>query len=154
VDKRLSALTTGKHDPGFTAIPPGIERAVERFLTAVREHSGLYVEWGEGLYGFMHLTFQEYFAARQLVSSYERGRKEIFKRLHQPRWREPILLAVGFLCHQHYDDTDVLLQVIIDNGEKDPYELVLHRNLLFAAACVGDIISVYPRRRRPKMNEA
>jgi len=113
MDKRLSALSTGKHDPGFTAIPPDIERAVERFLTEVREHSGLYVERGEGLYGFMHLTFQEYFAARQLVSSSERGREEILKRLHQPRWREPILLAVGSLSHQYYDDTDALLQVII-----------------------------------------
>jgi hypothetical protein len=146
-DKRLSALSTGQHDPGFTTIPPDIEQAVERFLTAVREHSGLYVERGEGLYGFMHLTFQEYFAARQLVSSSERGREEILKRLHQPRWREPILLAVGSLSHQYYDDTDALLQVIIDNGKQDSYEPVLHRNLLFAAACVGDSISVYPRRR-------
>jgi hypothetical protein len=148
MDKRLSALTTGKHEPGFTAIPPDIERAVERFLTEVREHSGLYVERGEGLYGFMHLTFQEYFAARQLVSSSQRGREEILKRLHQPRWREPILLAVGSLSSQYYEDTDALLQAIIDNGKQDLYEPVLHRSLLFAAACVGDSISVYPRRRQ------
>jgi hypothetical protein len=147
-DKRLLALTTGKHDPGFTKIPPEIERAVERFLTEVWEHSGLYLERGEGLYGFMHLTFQEYFAARHLVSSSIRGREGILKRLHQPRWREPILLAVGSLSHQYYEDTDALLQAIIDNGKQDPFEPVLHRNPLFAAAWVGDSISVYPRRRQ------
>lgn len=42
--------------------------AVHHFLETVREHSGLFVERGEGLYGFMHLTFEEYFTARQLVS--------------------------------------------------------------------------------------
>src|SRR5262249_22685548 len=49
---------------------PSIEtvQEVRRFLKTVREHSGLFVERGNGLYGFMHLTFQEYFVARHLVS--------------------------------------------------------------------------------------
>ena len=48
--------------------------AVLQFLNAIREQSGLFVERGEGLYGFMHLTFEEYFAARYLVSSSVQGR--------------------------------------------------------------------------------
>jgi hypothetical protein len=70
---------------------------VEEFLEKVRQHSGLFVERGENLYGFMHLTFEEFFAARHMVRSVQQARAEILQRLHQPRWREPTLLAVGLL---------------------------------------------------------
>ena len=123
---------------------PSLEtrEAVHHFLETVREHSGLFVERGEGLYGFMHLTFEEYFTARQLVSSSTRARAQILERLHLPRWREPILLAVGSLSKQFYDDTEKLLQAILEAGSA--YAGVLHRDLLFAAACVGDSVNVAP----------
>ncbi len=116
--------------------------AVRQFLDTVREHSGLFVERGEGLYGFMHLTFEEYFTARHLVSSAARARTQILELLHQPRWREPTLLAVGSLSKQFYNDTHELLKAIL--GANSPYEQVLHRDLLFAAACVGDSVNVAP----------
>jgi hypothetical protein len=121
---------------------PSLEtrEAVHQFLETVRQHSGLFVERGEGLYGFMHLTFQEYFTARQLVSSSAKARPQILERLHLPRWREPILLAVGSLSKQFYDDTHDLLRAILNVGSD--YEPVLHRDLLFAAACVGDSVNV------------
>ena len=118
------------------------QEAVQDFLKTVREHSGLFVERGEGLYGFMHLTFEEYFTARQLVSSATRARAQILERLHQPRWREPILLAVGSLSKQFYDDTQDILRAIL--GASSPYETVLHRDLLFAADCIGDSVNVAP----------
>lgn len=116
--------------------------AVQQFLETVREHSGLFVERGEGLYGFMHLTFQEYFTARQLVSDPLIALEEIQHRLHQPRWREPVLLAVGSVSKQFYEYTDKLLRAILEANS--PYEHVLHRDLLFAAACVGDSVNVAP----------
>lgn len=119
---------------------------VRDFLEKVRQHSGLFVERGEGLYGFMHLTFEEYFTARHLVSSSQRARDEILQRLHQPRWREPILLAVGSLSKQYYEDTQGLLEAILAVGS--PYESVLHRDLLFAATCVGDSVNVTVGLRR------
>ncbi len=123
---------------------PSLEtrEAVQTFLETVREHSGLFVERGEGLYGFMHLTFEEYFTARQLVSSATRARGQILDRLHQPRWREPILLAVGSLSKQFYDDTQEILRAILEASS--PYEGVLHRDLLFAADCIGDSVNVAP----------
>lgn len=123
---------------------PSLEtkEAVRNFIETVRQHSGLFVERGEGLYGFMHLTFQEYYTARQLVSSSGRARQQILERLHLPRWREPILLAVGSLSKQFYDDTDDLLRAILDVGSD--YEPALHRDLIFAASCVGDSGNVAP----------
>ena len=57
------------------------------FLDKVREFAGIFVERGEGLYGFMHLTFEEYFAARWLVVNPNTAMSAIRRYLHQPRWR-------------------------------------------------------------------
>ena len=43
---------------------PDIEYEVKKFLQAVHEHTGLFVERAPKRYGFMHLTFEEYYAAR------------------------------------------------------------------------------------------
>jgi hypothetical protein len=136
----ILARERGEKDPE----QPSLEtrEAVQDFLDTVREHSGLFVERGEGLYGFMHLTFEEYFTARQLVSSATRARSQILERLHLPRWREPILLAIGSLSKQFYDDTHDLLSAILEANS--PYERTLHRDLLFTADCVGDSVNVAP----------
>ena len=115
------------------------EREVNELLERVRQHAGLFLERGEGLYGFMHLTFQEYFAARELTSSARTAKRLILKRLHEPRWREPILLAVGILSRQFYDDTREVLLAIRDAPAE--HEDLLHRNLLFVAHCIGDCVA-------------
>jgi HEAT repeat protein/predicted phosphodiesterase len=138
--RRILASERGEKDPEQASLET--REAVQDFLETVREHSGLFVERGEGLYGFMHLTFEEYFTARQLVSSASRARSQILQRLHQPRWREPILLAVGSLSKQFYDDTHGLLRALLEAASA--HEAVLHRDLLFTAACVGDSVNVAP----------
>jgi hypothetical protein len=116
---------------------------VRKFLRTVREHSGLLVERGTGMIGFMHLTFQEYFVARYLISR-DGHVDEIRARLHQPRWREPVLLAVAFL-DMLSGDIDRTLLMILDAGSE--YEAILHRDLLFAADCASDC-AVFPMRRK------
>lgn len=117
---------------------------VRKFLRTIREHSGLLVERGTGLFGFMHLTFQEYFVARHLISQDSRI-NEIKGRLHQPRWREPILLAVAFLSDLLSGDIDRTLLMILEAGSE--HEAILHRDLLFAADCASQS-AVYPIRRK------
>ncbi len=46
-----------------------VRQAVEQFLRKVRETTGLFVERTPGVYGFMHLTFEEYFAARYIADN-------------------------------------------------------------------------------------
>ena len=107
------------------------QEEINSFLEVVRRHSSLFVERGEGLYGFIHLTFEEYFSARQMVSNPEQTFKEITQRIHQPRWREPILLAMGLLNKTFYESTTDILFRLLDL--KSDYESILHRDLIFVA---------------------
>ena len=76
---------------------PDIEYEVKKFIQAVHEHTGLFVERAPKRYGFMHLTFEEYYAARHLVARSRERAGLIREHLHKPRWEEPILLALGFV---------------------------------------------------------
>ena len=67
---------------------------VRQFLRKVRETTGLFVERGSALYGFMHLTFEEYFAARQIADNDIDDIFQIIDRYrYQARWNEPILVS-------------------------------------------------------------
>ncbi|MBV7326785.1 HEAT repeat domain-containing protein [Chloroflexi bacterium TSY] len=120
---------------------PDVEIAVDDFLTRIREHTGLFVERAPRRFGFMHLTFEEYFAARWLVARPPKAAARIRTKLHQPRWEEPILLAIGFYGEEFPDDVDSLVQEAIlgrELGGPSPYEEILQRDLLFALRCLGD----------------
>jgi predicted NACHT family NTPase len=74
------------------------ERRADVFLTDMRQFSGLLVERGQNAFGFRHLTFQEYFAARALARMRPEDRWTLLHlNLHANRWREPILLAAARL---------------------------------------------------------
>ncbi|PZO51652.1 MAG: histidine kinase, partial [Phormidesmis priestleyi] len=74
-----------------------IVRAVEEFLRRVRETTGLFVERSPDVYGFMHLTFEEYFAAREIADKDPDEMLETIQRWwNEPRWEEPTLLALGY----------------------------------------------------------
>jgi tetratricopeptide (TPR) repeat protein len=85
---------------GVEPASPEIQQAVDLFLRKVRETTGLFVERAPDVYGFMHLTFEEYFAARHIANN---DRPEILQlirdHLYDPRWEEPILLALGYCSH-------------------------------------------------------
>jgi predicted NACHT family NTPase len=60
---RIRRLDWDPDDPD-----PEIAEEVDRFLETVRIQTGLFVERAPRRYGFMHLTFEEYYAARHLVA--------------------------------------------------------------------------------------
>jgi tetratricopeptide (TPR) repeat protein len=73
-----------------------VHQAVQEFLRKVRETTGLFVERAPGIYGFMHLTFEEYFAALYIADNEPSDILKIIREhLHEARWNEPILLALG-----------------------------------------------------------
>ncbi|MEW5869294.1 MAG: SUMF1/EgtB/PvdO family nonheme iron enzyme [Chloroflexota bacterium] len=68
----------------------------ERFLHHARHEAGLLAERGLGQYGFFHLTFEEYLAARQIARQRAEERcKMLQAHWADPRWQEVILLAAG-----------------------------------------------------------
>ena len=71
---------------------------VRQFLRKVRETTGLFVERAPAVYGFMHLTFEEYYAARYIADNEISDILKIINTYrYQARWNEPILLALGYL---------------------------------------------------------
>lgn len=96
-----------------------IIEAVNDFLYRVRQHTGVIVERAPRQYGFMHLTFEEYFAARELVRRPDRLAKRIYELRHQPRWQEPILLAIGYVSEAYPDMPGELIRTaILAEGEE------------------------------------
>ncbi len=77
------------------------ELAASLFLDDVRQYSGLLAERGPDAYGFVHLTFEEYLAARHIVFqgqvNEQKSLELLRKHAYDPAWREVILLALGYL---------------------------------------------------------
>ena len=83
----MSPLVAEIIDP---AEAPGI---VDRFLHHARHEAGLLAERGLGQFGFFHLTFEEYLAARQMARQRVEGRRRMLRdHWEDPRWSEVILL--------------------------------------------------------------
>lgn len=133
---------------------PHIQAEIRKFLAAVHAHTGLFVERAPKRYGFLHLTFEEYYVARYLVASPRKSAKLIREHLHQSRWEEPILLALGFVGLDYPEEASKLVEgAILAQGEvaeehnftPSPHEDLLGRDHLFALRCLGDAIPVRPR---------
>jgi HEAT repeat protein len=116
----------------------------EQFLQTVRSKTGILVERGKERYGFLHLTFEEYFTALELEKRKDRN-TFIRLHMHDPRWREVILLTVGAIGILHSNEeavTELVCEVIA--RADSPYEWVLHRDLLLAGSCLADDVGLSP----------
>jgi len=69
---------------------------VETFIQAVRYRGGLFEERAE-FFQFIHLTFQEFLAARLLAKQRAAGRETLAGHLTESWWREILLLTYGYL---------------------------------------------------------
>jgi predicted NACHT family NTPase len=70
----------------------------EAVLHSIEAQHGLLVERAKGIYSFSHLTFHEYFTAREIVvvkQSSEEALQNLVRRITNYHWREVFLLAVG-----------------------------------------------------------
>jgi hypothetical protein len=106
---------------------PAAERHARFFLRLIVERGGLMQESEAGQFRFVHLTFQEYLAASAIAHG-EVPFAQIEKHLHDPWWREVILLAGGELSRQKSyrtkEDTYAWLAGIRDAGTwAEPYLL-------------------------------
>ncbi len=108
----------------------------------------------------MHLTFEEFYAARELVARYPLAASRIRRVLHNPRWEEPILLALGYTGAVSPENAEGLVEsAILARGDEasglEPSfdEEVLHRDFLFALRCLGDLVPVAPKTRRELLDK-
>jgi len=70
----------------------------EEVLHSIEYHHGLVVARAKGIYSFSHLTFHEYFTAREFVvvrHSSEEALRNLVSHITEKHWREVFLLAVG-----------------------------------------------------------
>jgi HEAT repeat protein/energy-coupling factor transporter ATP-binding protein EcfA2 len=134
-----------------------IEIKVKKFLRTVREHTGIFVEFAPNQYGFMHLTFEEYYASRYLVGRRKDQARLIRKHLHQSRWEESILLGLSWVSLDYPEDAEDLVETaILAQGEDakefgfapSAYEEVLGRDYLFVLRCLGESIPVRPETKK------
>ena len=79
----------------------------EAILKSIEAQHGLLVERARGIYSFSHLTFQEYFTAKSIVTSpdpqsLEKKLQNLSNHITETRWREIFLLTVGMLPSADY----------------------------------------------------
>ncbi|HEY9901048.1 MAG TPA: NACHT domain-containing NTPase [Candidatus Sericytochromatia bacterium] len=98
--------------PDAQTDPEGLQFDSEVVLKSIEAQHGLLVERARGIYSFSHLTFQEYFTVRKIVTgadpqALEKALQNLVCHITETRWREVFLLAVGML-----QPADYLLQLI------------------------------------------
>jgi predicted NACHT family NTPase len=89
--------------------PDALRVDSEAVLKSIEAQHGLLVERARGIYSFSHLTFHEYFTAREIVysSNQETLLKILASHMSETRWREVLLLTLGML-----KSADNLLQLM------------------------------------------
>jgi len=136
----------------FDKDPDGAREEGRAFIRLARGRTGMLVERGAGVFAFPHLTFEEYLTAcdieKRCTPDGEKALwSEIKDRLHDPHWREVILLLLGSLS-QYEDLPSELVGCILKAGTRDKFERVLHRHLYLAARVLGDRVDVTSALRR------
>jgi hypothetical protein len=131
----------------------GQRSEAKRFIDLVREEAGLIVERGtdengEALYSFVHLTFQEYFAAADIYERYQQKEDPkiistfLIEHLHDPHWREVILLLLGKL--KATPATNQLRQILQGKlkSRRSQYTNIMQQDLFFVCDCLIEEIKV------------
>ncbi|MGF1515813.1 MAG: NACHT domain-containing protein [Elainellaceae cyanobacterium] len=81
--------------------PDGLLISSGKVLKSIEAQHGLLTERARGIYSFSHLTFQEYFTARQIASSNSEGPNQhlhdLVAHITEKRWREVFLLVPEIL---------------------------------------------------------
>ena len=97
--------------------PEELQLDSEAILRSIEAQHGLLVERAKGIYSFSHLTFHEYFTAREIVfnsKSLDTSLKELVdKYVSDRRWREVFLLTTEMLR-----DASLLLLPIQDYANR------------------------------------
>jgi predicted NACHT family NTPase len=103
--------------PNASTEPEALQLDTEAVLRSIEAQHGLLVERAKGIYSFSHLTFHEYFTAREIVfrtQPLEEALQNLIGYMNDKSWREVFLLAVGML-QPNADRLLVLMKQEVDN---------------------------------------
>ena len=99
--------------------PESLRMDSEIVLKSIQAQHGLLVERARGIYSFSHLTFQEYFTAREIVST--NNIQHLVAQVNQPRWQEVFFLTFGMI--RNADELLLKMKSHIDPLIKDDPKL-------------------------------
>lgn len=103
----------------------------EKILTHLLNRSGLLQEHAEDTYQFIHRTFQDYLAAKELIE--DDHLNELLRHAEAETWQDVILLAAG---HCGRRELAVLVQGLLDVGHDYDLDTVDRAHLhVLAALC-------------------
>lgn len=93
--------------PNAPKNPEVLQLVSEAVLKSIECQHELLVEQAQGIYSFSDLKFHQYFAAREIVESYnsqasESALKNLLDHITEPRWQEVFLLVAGMLRNGDY----------------------------------------------------
>ncbi|MDN0198012.1 serine protease [Streptomyces sp. S.PNR 29] len=96
----------------------------EVILTHLLNRSGLLQERGDDSYQFIHRTFQDFLAAKELVES--NSLRELVRNAHDEVWQDVVLLAAGHCRREIGDLLTGLLAKADAPGTPHPLRVQLH----------------------------
>ncbi|MEU6259334.1 NACHT domain-containing protein [Streptomyces sp. NPDC047043] len=96
----------------------------EAILTHLLNRSGVLQERGDGSYQFIHRTFQDFLAAKELVEGNSLG--ELIRNSHDEVWQDVVLLAAGHCRREIEDLLTGLLTKADAPGTPDALRVQLH----------------------------
>lgn len=84
---------------------PELKKECHRFIDFIRQETGIFSEKGQdeegkNLFGFLHLTFEEYFAAIEFKRRVAQNILRLKSYIYSARWREIILLCAALFGGQ------------------------------------------------------
>jgi hypothetical protein len=136
----VEVLRTQEYDDGDP------EATAESYLRAAAQRAGILEERGTDVFAFWHPTFEEFLAAVELATPTSRVVGRLVPLADDPRWREVILLAVGYVGIVQRDP-ETAMEIVCALLDHDPpaLEPLLHNRLLLAAECVAECAGVLRR---------
>lgn len=96
-----------------------VREQLDGLLLSIRKYVGILAEQSTGNYAFFHRTFQEFLAARHLLAERATAAQKIGEKLDDPIWREPLLLALGFVMIHWERESQIklLTEVLAIDGQ-------------------------------------
>ena len=113
----------------------------DALLATIRKHVGLLAEQSKGNYAFFHRTFQEFLAARHLLAEPTTAAEKIGERIDDPIWREPLLLALGFIMIDPAWGPEKSSRLLADVLAVDPPNALIPRAAMLLVAALPDLRS-------------